>query len=258
MKNTQVLTLLLAPYTTHASTASLQKALNLIHLRNTTQTAREAVETQNAPKPDAVFAPQVVPVLDFFNEYGCWCYFDDAHGKGHGDAVDAFDNTCATLHKGYECAIMDAEEAGEVDCTPWAIPGDYNLGFDWEECQILNPDSICAAAACSIEIEFSFALYSFAFADLKPAGSNQYSLIDYSHRNGFDAQIECALGLYSEGGKGGGDNYDDSFTEHCCGVYPHRFPYKSYGRDPRACCEAQIYAIGTHQCCLDGSVKTEC
>merc|ERR1712150_192384 len=220
------------------------------HLRNSTNSAREL---NPAPKPQPVFEPIVVPVLDQFNEYGCWCYFDDYHGKGHGSPVGAFDGACKSLHQGYECAILDAKALGEPECEPWNIPGDYNLGFSWEECQTLNPGSICAAAACAVEIQFSLALYGFAFGN-----TDQYNLIDYSHRNGFDANLECALGLYSEGGKGGGDNYDDSFTEHCCGEYPHRYNFKSFGRDPRACCVDQIYAIGTHQCCHDGTVKTAC
>ena len=32
--------------------------------------------------------------MDLINEYGCWCYFQDAHGSGKGKPVDEIDTLC--------------------------------------------------------------------------------------------------------------------------------------------------------------------
>ena len=41
--------------------------------------------------------------------YGCWCYIDDAHGKGRGTPKDMVDAECKILHHNYECLIMDED-----------------------------------------------------------------------------------------------------------------------------------------------------
>ena len=52
---------------------------------------------------------------------GCWCYFDENHGKGKGQPVNAIDEKCRQLAHAYDCAIMDAEDAGEPPCVPWDV-----------------------------------------------------------------------------------------------------------------------------------------
>ena len=53
--------------------------------------------------------------MDFehLQEYGCWCYFDDLHGEGHGIAQDGYDDACLALHHGTACAMMEIE-----NCDP--------------------------------------------------------------------------------------------------------------------------------------------
>merc|ERR1712000_267674 len=51
---------------------------------------------------------------------GCWCYFDDDHGRGKGQPIDDLDGVCKTLHEGYECAMRDAEAEGTT-CVPWEV-----------------------------------------------------------------------------------------------------------------------------------------
>ena len=61
---------------------------------------------------------QLIEIMDL-DRYGCWCYFDKDHGKGHGQPVDEFDTYCQHLHQGYDCAMLDAEAAGEPECIAW-------------------------------------------------------------------------------------------------------------------------------------------
>merc|ERR1712035_308095 len=65
-------------------------------------------------------------LLPKINKYGCWCYFDSDHGKGKSQPVDDVDAICKMLHEGYECAILDAEEAGE-ECVPWEVDYDSTV-----------------------------------------------------------------------------------------------------------------------------------
>ena len=58
------------------------------------------------------------PTMDVINGYGCWCYFNDDHGKGKSKPVNEIDAYCKTLHEGYECAILDGIEEGST-CEPW-------------------------------------------------------------------------------------------------------------------------------------------
>ena len=49
-------------------------------------------------------------------EYGCWCFFDELHGKGKSSPVDELDRLCMVLAEGYDCAMIDDE-----GCIPWEV-----------------------------------------------------------------------------------------------------------------------------------------
>merc|ERR1739847_206107 len=101
--------------------------------------------------------PFLGPVLGRIEHYGCWCYFDNDNGLGKGVAQNELDEYCRTLHEGYECAIMDGEEASEP-CVPWEV--DY-LGASastpreqiYDVCAMINSNN-CAVHACAIESLF--------------------------------------------------------------------------------------------------------
>ena len=57
--------------------------------------------------------------LQTLNRYGCWCYFASDYGKGRSQPVDELDRFCKQLHEGYECVEIDAELAGDSNCTAW-------------------------------------------------------------------------------------------------------------------------------------------
>jgi len=103
------------------------------------------------------FTGSIGKTIRSINEYGCWCYFGDDHGRGKGQPQDAIDEMCKVLADGYECAMRDAEDEGTT-CVPWEVEytsaiGGSDVGIAGE-CAQNNPDSNCAARACTIEGAF--------------------------------------------------------------------------------------------------------
>merc|ERR1711884_417708 len=89
--------------------------VSAVAARNWDDVAPCSVEKVNGKCPDdpyKAFGGQIGNTINSMNEYGCWCYFNDDHGRGKGTPVDAIDEMCKTLHDGYECAMRDAEEEG--------------------------------------------------------------------------------------------------------------------------------------------------
>jgi len=183
--------------------------------------------------------------IDQLNEYGCWCYFDEDHGRGKGNPVDAIDEMCKVLADGYECAMRDAEDEGTT-CIPWEVDYTSAVGGTGltiaEECAQSNPDSNCSARACVVEGTFIANLL-----DAFISGNNINN--DHKHSNGFDVAVSCPVKK-----SGGGPS-----NKQCCGSYPDRFPYKTAGGD-RKCCGSRTYNSLTLKCCdADSStVKFNC
>merc|ERR1711981_943845 len=54
------------------------------------------------------------------NEYACWCYFEEDHGRGHGKPVNGVDYLCKKLADGYDCCMLDVIAlTGNDTCVPW-------------------------------------------------------------------------------------------------------------------------------------------
>merc|ERR1711981_207904 len=76
------------------------------------------------------------------NGYGCWCYFGDSHNDklAKGQPLDAYDEMCRQLYRGYECTIIDSLD-GDA-CIPWNVTyTDVSLsqGTDYAtECATVN------------------------------------------------------------------------------------------------------------------------
>merc|ERR1712066_483738 len=152
------------------------------------------------------------------NEYGCWCYFDDMHGKGKSHATDEIDAYCQVLAEGYDCAVLDADEEGD-SCIPWEVEYEsstVNLEQIADMCADKNVGN-CAVRACIVEQTFVTSIFqSFLFG---------YSM----------CQSE----------------------KSCCGEYPKRRVFKTHG-GTRACCGSKTYDQDIMQCCSPDKVKLVC
>merc|ERR1712187_569229 len=51
----------------------------------------------SSPAAARAFSGQLGNTINGLNEYGCWCYFYDDHGRGKGTPVDGIDEMCKTL-----------------------------------------------------------------------------------------------------------------------------------------------------------------
>jgi hypothetical protein len=185
--------------------------------------------------------------MDLINQYGCWCYFQDGHGAGHGKPVDEIDTLCKRLHDGYTCIMMDSLDLGS-ECTPWDI--DYNSAVgtgmiqDMDiatiraECDVQNPENGCPNWTCKVEGYFIQQLVLYF---------THGGLIDHNnrHENGFNPRVDCptSTGIKSE--------------KACCDEYPLRFPFKTYNGS-RDCCYSKTFNTNLYQCCPDGRVKMTC
>merc|ERR1712000_497076 len=116
------------------------------------------------------------------SEMGCWCYFNDDHGRGKGQPISSLDEICKILHDGYECAMRDAEFEGTT-CVPWEVAYNSAVGGNVlsleESCTNENPGNNCAKRACCIEGNFVTSLLELLVSD--PAAINQ----SHKHSNGF-------------------------------------------------------------------------
>lgn len=181
------------------------------------------------------------------NEYGCWCYFEGDHGKGRGHPVDELDAHCKRLHDGYMCEIMDAEMAGD-DCEPWTqvynsavgsgLLGNMDIEDIRHECESQNPGEGCMQWTCEVEGYFVQQVFLY----FTHGGGID---MDMRHENGFDWEDGCPI---TQGLK----------SEHlCCGIYPLRFPFKSYGGS-RDCCIDRTFNTAMYSCCSDGTIGINC
>lgn len=174
--------------------------------------------------------------------FACWCHFEDQHGKGRGRPLNEIDALCKVLHDGYECAMLDNDDAAFGECIPWEEQYNSATGFGGsslaEECDAVNAVDTCAARACKVEGHFVTAIFDLfmqgIFAD--PALKKD---------NGFMIEQECPT-------KSGQPS-----DKACCGIYPIRFPFKSYGGE-RGCCGVKTYSLDVLTCCPDGIAKMSC
>lgn len=234
----------------------------------------------------------VGPAMKNIEDYGCWCYFEDAHGTGKGVPVDAVDGHCKTLALGYDCAIIDyndqvakKQEAHEAEfqehskpppeCIPWQVDHYSAVGFGGmddivHDCQKNNPDNICGQFACMVEGTFIIGMIQtfLAMGHVNP---------EFQLANGFDFSGTCVREILettssplgenssnfgsgpaavSTGQDGDGDTgWTGSGEIECCGLLPYRYPYK---QKERLCCGKNTYDPTMMECCPDEQAKFAC
>jgi len=185
--------------------------------------------------------------MGLLSDYGCWCYFEEAHGAGKGQPVDELDGYCKQLHDGYECIIADSVDAG-IPCVPWevtytsafggGIPGGMTQQNIEITCDGVNIPNSCAAWTCKVESWFiqQYFLYSTSGGVINAANR---------HANGFDVTTGCPTSLGHPSPK------------NCCGNYPARYPFKTYD-GARDCCQSHTFNTNMFVCCSDGSISIAC
>jgi hypothetical protein len=221
-------------------------AIMAAHVSASLDDAMQKMLSSQSSDVQRAFSGQMGNTINGLNEYGCWCYFYEDHGRGKGQPVDAIDEMCKILHDGYECAMRDAEDEGTT-CVPWEVVYTSALGGSGlsvaEECAQVNSGNNCAIRACTVEGSFVGNLLD-AFIGGGATINN-----DNRHSNGFDVSTGCTVKK-----NGGGPS-----NKACCGNYPDRFPFKTIGGD-RQCCGSRTYNALTLKCCDSDSstVKFNC
>jgi len=181
--------------------------------------------------------------------YGCWCYFQENHGRGSGEAQNYMDEHCKILHHGYTCVMMDAADENDNSCDPFTH--DYNtisiIGAVPEQvqidCEAKNPGDNCAIRSCAVESYFILNVFAEAL------GTNVFDP-SLKHDAPYNWDSSVCRGT---GGTGPGANSPWA----CCGSYPPRFPYRT-GNGRRQCCAEVTYDSTMFSCCNDNTVSISC
>jgi len=181
-------------------------------------------------------------------EYGCWCYFQEDHGRGRGTPQNAVDDICQILHHGYTCIKMDAITEN-VPCDPFnhaysTVPTLGNSQQQLEvDCIAGNPGDVCAQRICLVESKF---VMNFIQIGTTPGFT-------------FDPSLKHDLNIFDPNTCRNGNGGKPDRDEECCGVYPIRYPFRTNGNlGDRQCCVQKTYDAGTMSCCPDGTVKLSC
>lgn len=204
---------------------------------------------------DRGFVPFVMQYLLDIQYYGCWCFLDETWDQAKGPVQDGLDQECKNLVMNYRCLVMDALDRGET-CDPHAQEyTEYNLFAGSEqlinECFDENKDDEnpqCRIDLCIADGSFTLNLFSLMVQQGGIAASQppyDPSMTHPSNVNlpgNFKPADDCK---YDYKGAGRSD-------KECCGLYPFRFPFKTFGGD-KACCDTaeggRTYSTLALQCC---------
>ena len=140
--------------------------------------------------------------------------------------------------------MIDSKAENLEECVPWSTSYNSSTGMGGQnlvdECSSLNQNSKCSERACIVESQFVSTLVSQYMKgfQIDPA---------YKHSNGFDTEASCPTKKSSR----------PESEKSCCGFYPYRHPYKTYG-DERKCCGFKTYDTKLLECCDDGKARVSC
>jgi hypothetical protein len=193
------------------------------------------------------------------NEYACWCYFEDDHGRGHGKPVNGVDYLCKKLADGYDCCMLDVVTlTGNDTCVPWNVfflpgtgTGETNLvancdGFN--PVQAVTNNGFCENCACKVEGLFTLRVFNLFFAGGVIDPQFSHDPAQTAPEPAFDETKDGACVLH--------DGIQD--TERlCCGEAPHRFPYKPLSGE-RGCCGEATFDTTLQECCPDNVARLSC
>ena len=228
---------------------SSSKTINLITSRSAAvaqSNNNNNDEDQNSSKTNAFAITE--NDLSALHNYGCWCHFGEQFGKGL--PVDQYDKECKILQEGYECLKLDNDA-----CDIWNI--EYNSvtngvsKFNGDEneniknaCLTANNNNYCESRLCMIEGRFLTNLMDLIFEQkIRP------NFKDFSLQKGFfEYDLYCQVNSRS---------INSDSEKSCCGEYPNRFPFKTYGGQ-RGCCGNKTFAAEFKICCEDGVPRMTC
>ena len=149
-----------------------------------------------------------VPFYADMLQYGCWCQLLTEQFKttNKGAPVDVLDSICRKWNKCNQCSGIDYKGCVSFEQDYGQPLIDQNtLDFS---CEHLN-DNECSKVACQCDV---------ALVDELTAFATEYNPSYSSGESNFDTST-CERDSYSSNSK----------IDSCCGEYPNRFPFSSYG-----------------------------
>lgn len=240
----------------NSATANWQK-INDLFLQLEEAAYNKTIADDPTAANDRGFVPFVQNLLLDIQFYGCWCYLDDSWDTAKGPVQDGLDQECKNLVQNYRCLVLDALDRGETcdpqnqDYTEYNLFGgseqlisecrtNANLGAENEQCRM----DLCIADG-----QFTLNMFALMFqqggiaASQPPYDPNVAHSTNTENPGEFDPAIECL----TNGLQGAGRS-----EKECCGSYPERFPFKTFGGD-KGCCAERTYSTLALQCCIGES-----
>jgi len=193
------------------------------------------------------FIPGVDLLFQNLQDYGCWCFFNNKHGQGRGQPVDAFDTHCMKYHHAVSCAKLEID-----NCNPYTTT--YSItakqsgqnGDITYDCETGN--NKCQEATCYAQSHFISLLLKEQLENLKVPSYPLYS--SWKDGGNFDSST-CKIS-----GPG------QLRQEMCCGSWKYNTKkLLRYGQHlSRSCCDQpdggfKTYDQNLASCCSDGSVR---
>jgi len=207
---------------------------------------------------DRGFSSFIMGFLVDIQYYGCWCYLDTDWDTAKGPVQDGLDQECKNLVSNYRCLVLDALDRGDT-CDPATQDYvEYNLfGGNTNvinDCSSngneLEVDSQCRIDLCIADGTFTLNLFSLILqsggisANTPPYDPAVTHTNNANFPGAFDPAVECVTNGLNGGGRS---------EKECCGTYPSRYPFKTYGGE-KACCGERTYSTLALQCCGDTDV----
>jgi len=222
----------------------------------------KTIEDDPSAASDRGFTPFIMTFLADIQYYGCWCYLDTNWDTAKGPVQDGLDQECKNLVSNYRCLVLDALDRGET-CDP-AIQDytEYNLFAGSQqvvnECNTNGNELVLTNSQCQIDLciadgTFTLNLFSLMFQaggisaqnpPYDPAVAHAANTENGGNPGTFDPTVECLTNALSGAGRS---------EKACCGVYPERYPFKTFNGD-KDCCGERTYTTLALQCCSDTDV----
>jgi len=191
------------------------------------------------PESHAQFSNKLQELEDVYTNYGCYCWINGVGNGvvGGGKTKDMSDHHCKELYRCYKCVNIDyAQNYTDVD---YVVDFNTQNGQRNLDCTVnskQDAENIC-------ECDKRFAANIAATQQSCKSGAN-----DNEQFGAYcmDEQWRTTSGKVLDSGEAGPFNPSkmcdkrkmNHEKDHCCGIYPNRYPYDSNFKE---CCQEDIF-----------------
>lgn len=198
---------------------------------------QDELNTDEDPQQNsAQFEDKLQEFEDRYTNYGCYCWIDgvDSGVLGGGKARDKTDKACKELYKCYKCLKLDYG----ADYTDINYAVDFTTiinenGKKKRHLECTNNSKTDGEHICECDKKFAESLASAEknCDENAPKNDKFENCMDHSKYSNLDGIFDGHSPEQCE------KSFQNETKDHCCGLYPERFPYDSSVSE---CCQENI------------------